>query len=431
MCDTFVVTPSATADGSTIFGKNSDREPNEAQVLEYHSAKNFPEGEFVRCTHIEIPQVSETFGVLLSHPFWMWGAEMGVNERGVVIGNEAVWTKMPLSRERGLTGMDLLRLALERSPSAERALEVITDLLAEHGQGGVCGYEDRKLTYHNSFIIADLSEAWVLETAGSLWAARRVKEMYSISNGLTIGEQFDLSHPYLIEIALQKGWLKRGRTFNFADCYADWFYHTFTACRPRRRRSKKLLVEEQPFEVKGAFALLRDHGGEKLYRPDRHFLMNHLCAHSANTLSRHATQSTASLVAHLSSQAITVWVTGTSAPCTGIFKPLSLDGSEFPDFGPKPEGKYNPETLWWRHEKLHRAMLLDFPSRLATIHQDREQLETNWLENPPHTSVAFQESLALEEEWLERISTIPVKENVKLSYRRYWRKQNQKAGISV
>jgi dipeptidase len=37
MCDTFVALPAVTPDGSVIFGKNSDREPNEAQALEYHA----------------------------------------------------------------------------------------------------------------------------------------------------------------------------------------------------------------------------------------------------------------------------------------------------------------------------------------------------------------------------------------------------------
>ncbi|MBU0528234.1 acyl-CoA--6-aminopenicillanic acid acyltransferase, partial [bacterium] len=169
MCDTFVAMPNITRNGSVIFGKNSDREPNEAQVLEYHPAVEFTKGQSLKCTYLNIPQVAKTNAVLISKPFWMWGAEIGANDKGVVIGNEAVFTKMPTEKEGHLTGMDLLRLALERADTSQIALEFIIELLADFGQGGPCGFEDKKLTYHNSFIIADSSEAWVLETSAHLW----------------------------------------------------------------------------------------------------------------------------------------------------------------------------------------------------------------------------------------------------------------------
>ena len=102
MCDTFIALENVTSDGSVIFGKNSDREPNEAQVLEFHPPKNYSGNEKIRCTYLEIPQVKQTHAVLLCRPFWMWGGEMGANAKGVVIGNEAVWTRMPLIRNRGL-----------------------------------------------------------------------------------------------------------------------------------------------------------------------------------------------------------------------------------------------------------------------------------------------------------------------------------------
>ncbi|MEE8397679.1 MAG: C69 family dipeptidase, partial [Desulfobacterales bacterium] len=200
MCDTFVALPSITSDGSVIFGKNSDREPNEAQALEYRPPRQVPDGERedVSCTYISVPQAKEAYAVLLGRPFWMWGAEMGANEKGVVIGNEAVFTKMPTARTGGLTGMDMVRLALERSATSAQALETIVGLLSDHGQGGACGYQDKKQFYHNSFIIADSKSAWVLETAGHLWAALEIRDAYSISNGLTIGEASDRSHPELI-----------------------------------------------------------------------------------------------------------------------------------------------------------------------------------------------------------------------------------------
>ena len=103
MCDTFVAMPSVTHDGSVIFGKNSDREPNEAQVLEYHPAAEYSNGKSLKCTYLEIPQVMKTNPVLISRPFWMWGAEIGANDKGVVIGNEAVFTKMPTGKEDRLT----------------------------------------------------------------------------------------------------------------------------------------------------------------------------------------------------------------------------------------------------------------------------------------------------------------------------------------
>ena len=64
-----------------------------------------------QCTYIEIPQAPKTQTVILSKPAWMWGAEMGANEPGVCIGNEAVWTQ--LADETDLTerllGMDFVR----------------------------------------------------------------------------------------------------------------------------------------------------------------------------------------------------------------------------------------------------------------------------------------------------------------------------------
>jgi len=299
MCDTFVSLPSKSSNHPIIFGKNSDREPNEAQSLEYHAARNGIKKKEIECTYISIPEVKEKYAVLISRPFWMWGAEMGANEKGVVIGNEAVFTKLKVSKNGVLTGMDLLRLALERADNAQNALQTIVQLLNDHGQGGLCGYEDQHFTYHNSFLIADTSEAWVLETAGPIWAAKKIKDYYAISNGLTIGVDYDEAHPDIIDFARKKDWLKKGVDFHFARTYSDWLYTTFSACNARQHRAIQLLDDsEGEYDIGKAMNHLRDHSTHD-YHPDNHLLGNRVCAHAANKITRDSTQSTASFLAEL------------------------------------------------------------------------------------------------------------------------------------
>ena len=74
-------------------------------------------------------------------------------------------------------------MGLERSTSSREAVDVITSLLAKHGQGGPCSEEpgSTDLCYHNSYLIADSNEAWVLETTAKHWAAEKItsKNQYS------------------------------------------------------------------------------------------------------------------------------------------------------------------------------------------------------------------------------------------------------------
>ena len=183
-----------------------------------------------------MPQVEQTFEVLLCKPFWIWGAEMGANEHGVAIGNEALFTKVPYDKNPGLIGMDFLRLALERGRTAREALDVITGLLAAHGQAGNCGYPGQAF-YDNSYLIADPHEAWVLETAGRQWAAERVQDVRSISNRITIGRQWDLASPDLVNYAVDRGWCQSRDDFHFGRCYSDIDHPHFLDAHERQCRT--------------------------------------------------------------------------------------------------------------------------------------------------------------------------------------------------
>ncbi len=119
-CDTFVCLRDTTTDGAVIFGKNSDRSPNEAQGLLSVSARRWfddsdakPATLPLKCTYITIDQVASTHACVLSKPGWIWGCEMGANEHGVSIGNQALFSRVP-TEDKALLGMDLVRLGLER-----------------------------------------------------------------------------------------------------------------------------------------------------------------------------------------------------------------------------------------------------------------------------------------------------------------------------
>src|SRR6185437_9786522 len=77
-------------------------------------------------------------------------------------------------------------------------------------------------------------------------------------------------------------------------------------------------------------------------------------------------QTVNSMVSELRGGSAVHWVTGTSAPCLSVFKPV-LPGVALPPQGPRPTDRCDPATLWWRHEQAHRGMLRDFATHLAAI----------------------------------------------------------------
>ena len=48
----------------------------------------------------------------------------------------------------------------------------------------------------------------MLETVDKQWAARQIKDVYSISNCLTLGNNYDIASPNLVDLAIQKGFSK-------------------------------------------------------------------------------------------------------------------------------------------------------------------------------------------------------------------------------
>ena len=400
MCDTLV----SLADDGVLFAKNSDRDPNEAQVLRWVPAADHEPGTEVACTWTSIPQVSHTHAVLVSQPWWMWGAEIGANEHGVVIGNEAVFTK-ELAREQrpggrtapdALLGMDLLRLALERATTAQAAVAVLVELLERHGQGGSCSHDHPKLRYHNSFLVTDPAGAIVLETADRAWATEEVRGRgRSISNGLTIEP--------------------------FASAHADRARGAVVACRARRARTQP--AAEAATGPADLFAALRDHGpsGAPAWSPV-HGGLEAPCAHAGGTVA--SSQSTASWVADLRG-GTQHWATATSGPCTSVFKPVAVDQPV--DLGPQATNRRDEATTWWRHERLHRLALRDLPASAARFGPERDRLERAWLADPPPSAEAFATAAEAERRWIDELQAADLPDRRPAWIRRQWDRFDQEA----
>jgi hypothetical protein len=407
VCDTIVVvTPHGVG-----FAKNSDRAANEAQVLDWQPAREHPPRGVVRCTWLTIPQVRRTHAVLLSRPFWQWGAEMAANEHGVLIGNEAVFTRAAVPA-RGLTGMDLLRLGVERADTAERAAAVIIDLIAQHGQGGGCDHEQAGFAYFSSFLIADRRRAFVLETAGREHAVQEVVGARTISNGLSI-----------------PGFAESRR-----DGLKTW------AAQARDRRALTQAAAQAVRTVADLLPLLRAHGPAgpgAAAAPVTYSWLNGAmggpCMHAGGLAA--AAQTVASWAAWLSPAGDAHWVTGTAAPCTGLFKPVAVT-QRLPTalLGAEPTDRADPTSLFWRHERLHRAVLAAETELRPLLIPERDAIEAQWLRQPPPPAEAFARGNELLARWSaqvsERLRQLDGRQARRPWYlERYWRTRNQWAGL--
>jgi dipeptidase len=320
----------------------------------------------------------------------MWGAEMGTNEFGVTIGNEAVFTNQPYAKT-GLTGMDLLRLALERSTSAKQACETIIQLIEIYGQGGNCGFR-KNIYYHNSFIVADPYEAYVLETADKYYEIEKIQGARSISNGLTI-----------------KG---------FKEKFEDKVKSQFTQC-VKRRNAIEQSIGNNP-TIPDMFKLLRLHKDGNIY-PQYHWLhggMDAPCMHAGGLFLNY--QTTSSWVSELSSKHCLHWVTATSTPCISLFKPVDI-------LQPLSEKFCNTNNelnnvFWWTHEKFQRLVMKDPKNTFPIFFEEKEQVEHEWLKNLPDPETAFTLHKLLLQQWTEKLLNLRIIDSRPFWTQYFWKR---------
>ncbi len=372
MCDTLCV----RTNDSMVFAKNSDRPPEESQVVCAHRAR--PAGATLHTQYLEIADRG-AYALVGSHPTWLWGLEHGVNEHGVAIGNERVWTiDDPRIQTAGLIGMDLVRLGLERARSADDALAVMTGAIAEHGQGG-SGERHRTEPYFSSFLIADAHGGWVLETSARSWAARPVGDGSAISNRISLAADWTVASTDVAPGTDFDQWRSRTIRTSIAD-------HRLAATRACIARRSSGLTDPTTGHgtVGDVVATLRDHGHGPWGTPgssdreqacvanavprfhhddDRHVTV---CMHLRNDQA-----TTASFVVELRVDAPPRAWACLGSPCAGVFIPF---------FPPLVPPMLSDPAQWQRFARLRDRVERD-PDALGDVRQRLAPVEAElWVD---------------------------------------------------
>lgn len=410
MCDTFFIRTS----NNVIFAKNSDRSANEPNLCLFYPGGGVVETK--KCTYISVGQVGPIHSLMLVQPSWMWGGEMGINDQGVVIGNEAVFTKSKRKKQEKLLGMDLLRLALEIASNAKQATEVIIKYLTEYGQGGNAGF-DKKFYYDNSYMIADGKEAYILETAGQDWVLKLINTHGNISNSLTIHDDYDNGSQVELD---------------FTKKHTEPVFTFFSKAKQRRACIAQNL-DTGDIDVLGAIKILSMHHPDDEQHLYTKGSVRSVCMHQS-LLGDHTT---GSMIVDYHDSFPTIWLTGSSSPCLSLFKPCFFGIVQPPVFTDAQKSL----NYWLEHEYLNRAIFARLINRDEYLAK-RDMIQKELVEeeaklrakNPTPGELAdfmkwcFDKEQKLLQEYQKEMGLVK-NQNVKLS--KIWSKKAKNLGKNV
>lgn len=243
----FYIGKNRTASGHTILG-GFGHEPS-SHWLEVVPRQQHPAGSMITVgateaaempgVLTEIPQVGETARYITSNysEFAGFPAPLtngGLNEHGVAArdvwsnSREELWDMTPTD-QTGPSYSDLSRIAMERATSARDAVDILGELIDEHGFTTYGG---------NSHLFADENEGWVfVEFSGGagLWAAERLSAddirvsypgyIQDFPVDAVGGDNPDyVSSPNLLDVATEQGWwTPGGDSINLQEVYGQDF----------------------------------------------------------------------------------------------------------------------------------------------------------------------------------------------------------------
>ena len=370
--DMVVALGRATGGGRAFFGHNSHRPPGELQRLVRFPGREHALGETVQAQHVRLPQVRQTNTVVGSQPAGSWGLQHGVNGHRVAAGCSA-WHSRLAGPAPGLTGTDLTRLALERSRSARQAVDVLTDLIARHGQGGGPAGADEA---DGIFLVADPAEAFAVEAAGRAWVVQEVREARAAGDVAVVRQDWDRIAGGLAGEVIGRGWHEAdGSKLDFAGSLSDSPVGQESALRRWGRAT--FLLEQESGRIDAAFVrrLLADHYRGTRFETDPVRGVGEpvpLCRHGGG---RGRLLTAASLVADLAaeSEALPVAWCAVGPPCVSVYFPVWVEA----DLPAALQGDVRLQAPWgaWRWQQRLHDQLGRNPGRWEAARERLGQLQ--------------------------------------------------------
>ncbi|ALC46661.1 CG10098 [Drosophila busckii] len=187
--DCFVVLPPKCSSDSLILGRNAEDATAVGGIgvsseICYFDASAVLEGKTDGGAALE--PTSDTLRVILQKPQpGVWGGDYGSNEKGVTVALTWSTGEEQAKDTDSLLATDIVRITLAQSNDAETAVDHIGSLVAKH-----CN-DNTKV----NFIVCDPSAAWILSSAGKVWAAEKLQSSWQRvpSGGLTVTSTIDKS----------------------------------------------------------------------------------------------------------------------------------------------------------------------------------------------------------------------------------------------
>jgi len=240
-------------------------------------------------------------------------------------------------------------------------------------------------SYDNSFIIADAKEAFVLETAGTRWAAKRFTQgTTSISNKLGISTAWDLASKDLVDYSVQQGWWQKNASVPFS------FDIAYTGDTPRDKKG----LESASTRVSCTGRLLQEKAGDVTLRWMMRVARDRSTQPSVDNEGT-ATSCVATLPA--SRQDLPVFWWSASRPSNGCYVPYFVNGSRIPEivsqagtFGRRimpPDAAqrdaFAATSYWWLSKDLSDKVDADWAARNPIVRSEFDVLENDFATGVP------------------------------------------------